>query len=126
MALRHHGSQLDCILSFSLRCLLMCNFMTSVLMSSHMHLVSRRFTNWASVATDLYVNLVMESFSAKGDNMVKLNYAADFMWERVEVHRKWLGKDLRKLPPEGKTIEGTPQILVDIAERLSFMSPKGV
>ncbi|KAF7137301.1 hypothetical protein RHSIM_Rhsim07G0176400 [Rhododendron simsii] len=65
----------------------------------------------------VYTGLVEESFSSKAENMLNLKCAADVVWAEVELYRKWLGKDLRKLSLEGKTIEGILQTLVDIAEK---------
>ncbi|KAG5541237.1 hypothetical protein RHGRI_021168 [Rhododendron griersonianum] len=63
----------------------------------------------------VYAGLVEESFSSKAENMLNLKSAADVVWEEVELNRMWLGKDLRKLSLEGKTIKETLQTLVDIA-----------
>ncbi|KAH7844307.1 hypothetical protein Vadar_026644 [Vaccinium darrowii] len=65
----------------------------------------------------LYAAVVEECFSSKGDNMINLKCAADVVWAGIEHDGKWLNWDLRKLPLEGKTIEGTLQTLVDIAEK---------
>ncbi|KAI8547811.1 hypothetical protein RHMOL_Rhmol07G0224700 [Rhododendron molle] len=63
----------------------------------------------------VYAGLGEESFSSKAENMLNLKCAADVVWAEVELYRKWLGEDLRKLSLEGKTIEETIQTLVDIA-----------
>ncbi|XP_058222557.1 uncharacterized protein LOC131332380 isoform X1 [Rhododendron vialii] len=65
----------------------------------------------------VYAGLVEESFSSKAENMMNLKCATDVVWVEVELYRKWLGKDLRKLSLERKTIEGTLQTLVDIAKK---------
>lgn len=65
----------------------------------------------------LYAALVVECFSSKGDNMINLKCAADVVLAGIEHDGKCLNRDLQKLPLEGKTIEGTLQTLVDIAEK---------
>ncbi|XP_058211562.1 uncharacterized protein LOC131323734 [Rhododendron vialii] len=74
----------------------------------------------------LYAGLVEESFSSKGDNRRNLKCVADLVWAGVELNRKWLDKDLRKLPLAGKTIEGTLQALIDITEKATFEFQRSV
>lgn len=70
----------------------------------------------------LYASLVEESFSSKGDNLLNLKCAANVAWVGVELNRKWLDKNLRKLPLGRKNIEGTLQPSIDMLKRLPLSS----
>ncbi|KAF7146202.1 hypothetical protein RHSIM_Rhsim04G0107300 [Rhododendron simsii] len=65
-----------------------------------------------------YTSHVEESFSYKGDHdLLNLKCAANVVWAGVELNRKWLDKDLRKCLLKGRTMEGTLQTFVDIADK---------
>ncbi|KAH7842340.1 hypothetical protein Vadar_004117 [Vaccinium darrowii] len=74
----------------------------------------------------LHASLVDECFSSKGDNMINLKCVADVVWEGIELNLMWLDRDLQKLRLEGKTIEGTLQTLVDIAEKAAIEFERSV
>ncbi|KAH7837481.1 hypothetical protein Vadar_014383 [Vaccinium darrowii] len=67
-----------------------------------------------------YANLVEESFSSKGDDVLNMKRAADFAWRSIELYRQWPDKDLRKLPLKGISGEETLQTLLDMAEKAAI------
>ncbi|KAH7836919.1 hypothetical protein Vadar_007375 [Vaccinium darrowii] len=73
-----------------------------------------------------YANLVEESFSSKGDDVLNMKRAAHVAWRSIELYRKWLEKDLRKLPLKGISVEETLQTLLDVAEKAAIEFLKDV
>ncbi|KAH7836942.1 hypothetical protein Vadar_007676 [Vaccinium darrowii] len=67
-----------------------------------------------------YADLVEKSFSSKGDDVLKMKGAADVAWASIELYRKWLDKDLRKLPLKGISVEETLQTLLVMAEKAAI------
>ncbi|KAF7145352.1 hypothetical protein RHSIM_Rhsim04G0107700 [Rhododendron simsii] len=74
----------------------------------------------------LYTSLVEESFSYKGDDLLNLKFAANVVWAGVELNRKWWNKDLRKCLLKGRTMDGTLQTLVDIADKATIEFQRNV
>lgn len=61
------------------------------------------------------------SFSYEGDDLlINLKCAANVVWAGVELNCKWLDKDLQKDLLKGRTMEGTLQTLVDIADKATI------
>ncbi|KAH7843249.1 hypothetical protein Vadar_014331 [Vaccinium darrowii] len=72
-----------------------------------------------------YANLV-ESISSKGENSLNIKHAADVVWVGIELYRKWLDTDFRKLSVKGKTTQEILQTLVDIAEKTAIKFQRSI
>ncbi|XP_059657520.1 uncharacterized protein LOC132304041 [Cornus florida] len=65
----------------------------------------------------LFVNLVEKILDAKGD-LVNIKNTADIVWLGVDLFRKWLDEDLRKIALERKTSKETLERLLDISRSI--------
>ncbi|CAK9173208.1 unnamed protein product [Ilex paraguariensis] len=65
----------------------------------------------------LYASLVEKSLCSRGD-LLNIKNSADFVWVDVELYRKWMDKDLRKIALDAKNSGDTLQSLADIAQKI--------
>ncbi|KAH7833729.1 hypothetical protein Vadar_009127 [Vaccinium darrowii] len=72
-----------------------------------------------------YARLVEKSLSTRGDDLLSRKHAVDVAWGGIELHGKWLDKDLRKLALEGKTTKEILQTLANIAEKTESSTNAG-